>query len=155
MRHMFLAAAVLLSAVGCASNETSAISNGPAPTGGTAEVGQLANAERAKAKRTAMTASPSLNRAAQAHAEDMARNGYFSHTGRNGSTPLQRMRSAGYFACYAAENIARGQRDAAAVMQSWMQSDGHRRNLLSSAPREYGVGVADGPTWVMVFAREC
>lgn len=102
-----------------------------------------------------LTEDPAMTRAAIAHAADMAAKGYFSHTAPDGSTPLRRMRSAGFNACFAAENIAKGQRSAEAVIQSWAASDAHRRNMLSLSPK--AVGVARGPQniWVMTLARAC
>ena len=50
---------------------------------------------------------------------------------------------------------AQGQLSASATVRSWMGSEGHRKNVLSTSPQKYGVGVADGPTWVMAYAREC
>lgn len=130
----------------------------PAPTVGAApapEVIVLLNDARTARGVAALTEDPALTRAAMAHVADMAAKGYFDHRAPDGSTPLRRMRAAGFDACYAAENIARGQRSGAAVMDSWAGSEGHRRKMFSPDPR--AVGVARGPKdiWVMTLARAC
>jgi uncharacterized protein YkwD len=129
--------------------------NGPVPESGARELGGLVNAERTARGLAPLQPASTLHAAAQAHADDMVANGYFSHAAPDGSTPLMRMRRAGFYACYAAENIAQGQLSASATVRSWMGSEGHRKNVLSPSPQTYGAGVADGPTWVMVYAREC
>lgn len=139
----------------CSDAARAPVMNGPVPAEGARELGGLVNAERSARGLPALAPDRTLDAAAQAHAEDMVANGYFSHTAPDGSTPLKRMRKAGFYACYAAENIAQGQLTASATVRSWMGSEGHRKNVLSSSPQTYGVGVADGPTWVMVYAREC
>ena len=65
------------------------------------------------------------------HAQDMATRGYFDHTTPEGVTFDARITAAGYAWSRAAENIAAGQRDPAAVMAAWMDSAGHRRNILA------------------------
>ncbi|KFE36639.1 CAP domain-containing protein [Thioclava atlantica] len=103
---------------------------------------------------------PRLAAAAQAHACDMARRGYFSHSGRDGSSVKGRARHAGYRACLIAENIAMGQRNAQAAFADWMKSSGHRRNILLKGVAQIGIGIAParagrGPYWVMVLGRPC
>lgn len=85
-----------------------------------------------------------LDLAAQVHAEDMARNNFMSHRGSNGSSPAARIRAAGYPWITWAENVAVGYATPAAVMNAWMNSPGHRRNLLSASVREIGIGVVRG-----------
>jgi uncharacterized protein YkwD len=96
-----------------------------------------------------------LTRAAQAYAEDMARHGYFSHTGRDGSTVVTRARAAG---CngrgYFAENIAWGQSSANDAFQGWAASAGHRANMLGLNYGAFGLGQSAG-FWVLVFADGC
>jgi uncharacterized protein YkwD len=82
----------------------------------------------------------------------MAANGYFSHTGRDGRSFADRIRAQGY-PSPAAENIARGQRSASAVMQAWLNSAGHRRNILNCSLRAIGVGFAPGNVWTQDFGR--
>jgi uncharacterized protein YkwD len=96
-----------------------------------------------------------LSSAAQAFAEDMARGGYFSHTGRDGSNVVVRARAAG---CrgqgYFAENIAWGQRSAQDAFNGWAASSGHRANMLGRNYGAYGLGQASG-YWVLMFADGC
>ena len=124
-----------------------------APAGGqAAEVVRLTNAERATAGCPALRVDARITRAAQLHSEDMSANGYFSHTSRDGRTFADRIRAQGYPAP-AAENIARGQRSASAVVRAWMNSAGHRRNILNCSLRAIGVGFAPGNVWTQDFGR--
>lgn len=118
------------------------------------DVEVLLNKERSIAGRPPLTKSVPLMMAAQAHADDMLKQKYFSHVGKNGSDHSGRIRRAGYNACYTAENIARGQRTANVLMSDWMRSEGHRNNILSGRPDHYGIGRA-GNVWVLVFASGC
>ncbi|MEL7209824.1 MAG: CAP domain-containing protein, partial [Actinomycetota bacterium] len=133
----------------------------PAPpaTGGDGaiqqQILQLTNAERAKAGCPALSLDSRLTAAADGHAEDMAANNYFDHRGRNGSSLGSRVTAAGYDWRRVGENIAAGQRDAEAVLRSWMGSSGHRANILDCRFGELGVGYAlrgSTPYWVQVFA---
>jgi uncharacterized protein YkwD len=90
----------------------------------------------------AVTGNAMLTAAARGHSTDMATNGFFSHTGSDGSTPWDRMRAAGYVHTAAGENIAAGQRSPAEVMSDWLASPGHCANVMSPAFRELGVGYA-------------
>ncbi|MEU7074943.1 CAP domain-containing protein, partial [Streptomyces narbonensis] len=81
--------------------------------------------------------------------------GFFDHTDPDGDTPWARAEQAGVTGL-AGENIARGQADAAAVMESWMNSDGHRANILNCDFTTLGVGVHfgdGGPWWTQDFGR--
>ncbi|WP_424969490.1 CAP domain-containing protein [Dinoroseobacter sp. S76] len=115
----------------------------------------VVNGARRDAGQGALASNSALDRAAIAHAQDMAEKGYFDHVAPDGSTPLRRMRAAGYEACYAAENIAKGQRDADQVLRAWLGSEGHRRNLLSPDPKAAGTARGTGDIWVMTYARAC
>jgi uncharacterized protein YkwD len=98
---------------------------------------------------------PSLARAAQAFAEDMAAHGYFSHTGRDGSTLLTRARAAGCASGGAmAENIAWGQPSARQAFAGWSGSAGHRRNMLGRSYATFGLGQSNG-CWVLMLADRC
>jgi uncharacterized protein YkwD len=115
----------------------------PAPSGGvTAQVVSLTNAERAKAGCGALAVDATLTAVAQAHSQDMATHNYFDHNSQDGRTPFDRMTAAGYRYSTAAENIAAGQRTAQDVMTGWMNSPGHRANILNCALKEIGVGYA-------------
>ncbi|WP_235978147.1 MULTISPECIES: CAP domain-containing protein [Streptomyces] len=128
--------------------------------GGTADrttAGQilsLVNEERAQAGCPALKASAALDRAAQKYSETMASDGELSHTGPDGSTVADRVGREGYAWSAVGENIAVGQQDARAVMDSWMNSEGHRANILNCSFEELGVGVrhSGGPWWTQVFA---
>lgn len=113
----------------------------------------LLNAARAAQGRSPVVENARLSRSARDHAADMVAQGYFSHTGQNGSSFSDRARAAGY-ACAAAENIASGQRSEAEVMTAWMNSSGHRRNILLADAREFGIGRVDN-MWVLVMGRGC
>jgi uncharacterized protein YkwD len=122
------------------------------------QVVDLVNQERAKAGCQPLIVSAQLTAAAQGHSQDMATNDFFSHTGSNGSSPWQRIQATGYQYSAAAENIAYGYSTAAAVMQGWMSSSGHRKNILNCGLREIGVGYATHPNtsniayWTQDFA---
>lgn len=114
---------------------------------------QLVNQERAHAGCRSLRVDERLVTAAQRHASDMAARGYFSHTAPEGTSFVDRARSAGY-PSPGGENIARGQRSAEQVMESWMGSAGHRANILNCSFVAIGVGhTAKGPHWVQVFGR--
>lgn len=92
-----------------------------------------------------------LNRAAQGHSDDMSANGYFSHTSLDGRTFVDRAEDAGY-PSPGAENIARGQTPAQQVMSAWMNSSGHRANILNCSMRTMGLGLATrGYYWTQMF----
>ncbi|MFJ6619803.1 CAP domain-containing protein [Kitasatospora sp. NPDC091335] len=119
------------------------------------EVVNLVNAERAKAGCGPVSAEPRLASAAQSHSDDMANRNYFDHASPEGEHADHRIEAAGYNWSTWGENIARGQKDPAAVMESWMNSPGHRANILNCSFKQLGVGVrtgANGPWWTQVFA---
>ncbi|MEU8538707.1 CAP domain-containing protein [Streptomyces sp. NPDC048717] len=118
-----------------------------------AEVVRLVNLERAKVGCSAVRADADLASLAGALSADMAARGFFDHTDPDGATPWARAAKAGVTGL-GAENIARGQVDAAAVMASWMASDGHRANILNCTYTSLGVGVhfgSAGPWWTQDF----
>ncbi|MFF9144646.1 CAP domain-containing protein [Streptomyces sp. NPDC014861] len=135
----------------------------PAPGGGAQndggqssaadEVISLVNAERAKAGCGPLTANATLARAAQGHSADMAARDYFDHTNPDGDGPGERVTAAGYPWSTYGENIAMGQTTAEQVMEGWMNSPGHRANILNCDFKEIGVGVHTdgGPYWTQVF----
>ncbi len=120
------------------------------------EVVTLTNAERTAAGCAPLEWDDRLHQAAREHSTDMATHNYFSHTGRDGRSPFDRMRDAGY-PNPAAENIAMGYQTPAQVVEGWMNSDGHRRNILNCQYRTIGVGLAyderGRPYWTQVFGR--
>ena len=116
---------------------------------------RIVNAERASAGCGALTANPILTSVAGAHSADMAAKGYFSHTGKDGRSPFDRMRQAGYSGRAMGENIAAGQTTPQAVMAAWMKSPGHRANILRCSFKEIGVGYVKGGSmrhyWTQTF----
>ncbi|EYT79608.1 hypothetical protein CF54_30225, partial [Streptomyces sp. Tu 6176] len=123
-----------------------------APSDSAAQILALVNNERAKAGCSALTANPALAAAAQAHSEDMAAHRNMSHTGSDGSAPGDRITAAGYTWSTYGENVAYGYTDAAQVMAAWMDSPGHKANILDCAFKEIGVGLAQpGGYWTQDF----
>ncbi|MEO1164568.1 MAG: CAP domain-containing protein [Chloroflexota bacterium] len=120
------------------------------------DVMALTNAERTSRGLNALTWDTCLYRAAEFHSQDMVDNNFFSHTGSNGSSLAQRAIAQGYNYRNLGENIAWGQRTPAIVVNAWMNSDGHRRNILNANFTNIGIGlVYDGstPYWTMVLGR--
>ncbi|WP_324603492.1 CAP domain-containing protein [Streptomyces sp. SPB074] len=98
-------------------------------------------------------ADDALASLATAFSDDMAARGFFDHTDPDGDSPWDRAKQAGV-GNLGGENIARGQADAASVMKSWMNSPGHRANILNCDYKTLGVGVhfgPGGPWWTQDF----
>ncbi|MFI9612808.1 sigma-70 family RNA polymerase sigma factor [Streptomyces sp. NPDC052023] len=126
----------------------------PAPTGDVAQVVALVNKERSAAGCGPLAEDGQLNQAAQGHSQDMAARDFFDHTNPDGADPGQRTTAAGYNWSTYGENIARGQQTPEAVMNSWMNSPGHRANILNCAFKDIGVGIhngSGGPWWTQNF----
>ncbi|GGQ80206.1 hypothetical protein GCM10010250_59870 [Streptomyces althioticus] len=118
-----------------------------------AAVLRLVNAERAKVGCSPVTADGALTALATAFSDDMADRGFFDHTDPDGDTPWDRAQAAG-IGNLGGENIARGQADAEAVMEAWMNSPGHKANILNCDFKTLGVGVhmgPGGPWWTQNF----
>jgi hypothetical protein len=101
-----------------------------------------------------VTISPELTKAAQMQAMDLARSGKLSHFGSDGSTPLDRVRRAGYRPRMTAENIATGQSSVEAAVRSWQTSESHNRNLLLPDATHMGIAVVEEPKgnyWALVI----
>ncbi|MZP29857.1 LysM peptidoglycan-binding domain-containing protein [Heliobacterium undosum] len=123
----------------------------PAPSSVTEQVVQLVNAERAKAGLKPLRAdNATLNRMARDKAVDMIQKNYFSHTSPTYGSPFAMMDKYGIQYGYAGENIAKGQTTAQQVMNDWMNSSGHRANILSPNFDTIGVGYYQG-AWVQEF----
>ena len=118
------------------------------------QVISLVNAARADAGCGPVSASGALTSAAQAHSADMAANDYFSHTSQDGRSFADRIRAAGYSGGALAENIAAGQSSASSVMAGWMDSAGHRANILNCTYRHIGVGVAQGGSYGTYWTQD-
>jgi uncharacterized protein YkwD len=114
----------------------------------------LLNEERAKHGLRPLRENAILEAASQRHSEDMARRHYFEHETPDGRSPGERMRAAGYSVCecYVGENLYWGAgRNAPPVeaIEGWMNSPGHRANVLSPEFTEVGIGIVyDAPFWV-------
>ncbi|MGB7085493.1 MAG: CAP domain-containing protein [Phormidesmis sp.] len=104
------------------------------------EVLKLTNQFRAKNNLPPLKSNGELTQTAQTYSETMARQDFFSHTGKDGSKPWDRAKDAGYTARYMGENIAAGYQSPAQVVEGWINSPGHRANLLNSNFTELGVG---------------
>ena len=129
-----------------------------------AEMLARVNAARRSAGLPPLKRSPDLDRAAQEHARDLLARGYYEHLSPEGSTPLSRASAAGYTADLIAENLHQLTAPVEAVLDDWLRSPGHRRNLLDPGARDLGVGLAIGPgygldpdgyrvVWVQSFGR--
>ena len=116
-----------------------------------AEVVRLVNIERKKAGLSELKHNWELSRVARYKSEDMRDKGYFSHTSPTYGSPFQMMKSFGISYRTAGENIAKGQTTPAAVVKGWMNSPGHRANILNSSFTEIGVGYASGNYWTQMF----
>lgn len=118
---------------------------------------ELTNQERAKAGLPPLALDAALNSSALAHSQDMASHNFFSHTGSNGSTVDQRIRAAGYSPLWAwGENIAAGQPSPEEAVNAWMNSPGHRANILSPHYQHIGVAYvhAPGTTYVHYWTQD-
>ncbi|MEU8828186.1 CAP domain-containing protein [Streptomyces sp. NPDC048636] len=113
----------------------------------------LVNKERAKVGCKSVNVDTKLTKAAQAHSEDMAKHNDMSHTGSDGSSPDDRIERAGYSWSAYGENVAYGYSSPESVMEGWMNSSGHRANILNCDFKEIGVGHAQpGHYWTQDFA---
>lgn len=117
------------------------------------EVIRLVNVERSKQGLAPLTANWELSRVARYKSQDMKTKGYFSHTSPTYGSPFQMMQHFGIVYRTAGENIAMGQKTPAEVMKAWMNSPGHRANILNPAFKEIGVGLAKDGTlyWTQMF----
>ena len=116
------------------------------------EVIRLVNVERTKAGLKALTEDWELSRVARYKSQDMHDLRYFSHTSPTYGSPFDMMKAFGIRYRTAGENIAMGYRTPAAVVQGWMNSPGHRANILNASYTKIGVGyVAGGNYWTQHF----
>lgn len=158
MRRLSWAKALLISlALGAAPVAAA----GPAET-----VLSVVNSARVKAGCQPLQLNARLTAAARSHARAMAEQNFFGHAGKDGSRFSSRITQQGYSYRAAAENIAAGHRTAAQAVQGWLNSAGHRRNMLDCRMTETGIAVVyqadDRPIrgnpaplrcyWVQVFA---
>ena len=113
----------------------------------------LVNAERSGRGLAPLAMDPAVRRLAQAHATDMFQQGYFSHTGRDGRSPFDRMRDARILYGTAGENLALAPTTEFAH-DGLMNSPGHRANILNAAFHRVGIGVLDGGIYGKMFVQE-
>ena len=116
------------------------------------QVAVLVNEQRAANGLAPLALSEELSNAARAKSQDMHDNNYFSHTSPTYGSPFDMLKSFGISYRAAGENIAMGYSSPEAVVNAWMNSAGHRANILSSSYTQIGVGyVADGNYWTQEF----
>lgn len=142
---------------GALNGHRSVLLSYPAPTGNAAleaEVTRLVNAERTVTGCHPLTVDNRLGNAARKHSTDMAVNNYFSHTSQDGSDFTARITREGYTWSGVGENIAKGQHTPADVMNSWMNSPGHRANILNCGLRDIGVGVAADSEGTLLWTQD-
>lgn len=163
MRRMLLVLALLLAGIAASPPSHAQVACGDAPNVARIRTDLQAaiNAERAKAGVGRVALHARATTAARKHGCDMVAYGYFSHTGRDGSTPMIRLKREGYDACFTAENLALGHTNVPWVMRDWMNSPGHRANILDKRALHIGVAAvkpekATRPIyWVLMLARPC
>ncbi|MCM3748253.1 CAP domain-containing protein [Paenibacillus pasadenensis] len=114
------------------------------------QVVSLVNQERAKQGLGALSSDAELAKVADVKAKDMYDNNYFDHNSPTYGSPFDMMKSFGVSYNYAGENIAKGQRTAEQVMNDWMNSPGHRANIMNGNYTKIGVAYYNG-VWVQMF----
>lgn len=128
-----------------------------------AEVLRLANIARGTARTCGssrykaarpLRSDSTLARVATAHSKDMANHDYFSHESRDGTSPFQRLKRAGYRYDRAGENIVAGFPTPASVVRAWLKSPGHCKNLMNRGYVELGVGFATGGTYGTYWTQD-
>jgi uncharacterized YkwD family protein len=122
------------------------------PTGFENQVVQLVNNERTKRGLKGLSQREDLKNMAEKKAMDMINSNYFSHTSPNYGSPFDMMKTFGITYRYAGENIAEGQKSPQEVMNAWMNSSGHRENILKPEYNYIGVGFYHG-AWVQEFIQ--
>lgn len=113
---------------------------------------ELTNQERAKAGVPALKLDVELSKVAREKSRDMQSKGYFDHNSPTYGSPFDMMKQFGISYTTAGENIAMGQQSPEEVVQAWMNSEGHRKNIMNANFTHLGVGhVADGNYWTQMF----
>ena len=126
--------------------------NGSSLTADEKEVFDLINAKRTAARLSALKVDAELQNVARAKAEDMVKNNYFSHTSPTYGSPFDMMKSFGITYKYAGENIAGNSSNSAAI-KAWMNSEGHRANILNSNYNYTGLAVVSSPKYGKVYVQ--
>ncbi|WP_018630232.1 CAP domain-containing protein [Niabella aurantiaca] len=154
----FLPAALICFLVACSASQTAQRTGDGAFS--SREFLKQINAVRAKgcncggrkyAAVPALSWNDKLENTAAAHSSYMLRTGRLSHTGRNGASPEKRVSASGYRWRYVAENIAMGPQSIREVVQTWLQSPAHCRNIMSRSATEIGA-ARSGAYWTLVLA---
>jgi uncharacterized protein YkwD len=120
------------------------------------EVADLANKSRVENSMGTLILDSLASAVARKHSQDMCNRGYFSHTNLEGMQPWDRMKQAGLSFSASGENIAKGQQTPSQVHSSWMNSSGHRANILNTSFTHIGVGYVpcnNVPLWTQIFFR--
>lgn len=120
------------------------------------EVLRLVNVERQKEGLSPLTSSSKFSNVARKKSEDMAVKGYFSHTSPTYGSPFEMMKTFGIPYRTAGENIAKGQTSAASVMRAWMNSSGHRANIMNPSFNKIGIGMYEKngtKYWTQMFSN--
>lgn len=121
------------------------------------EVVSLVNTERRKAGVSELIQNNNVNRVARVKSQDFVNNNYFSHNSPTYGSPFDMLRTFGISFSAGAENIASGQRNPEEVMRFWMNSPGHKANILNSSYNQIGVGVAKDSSgnlyWTQMFIK--
>lgn len=144
------------------TNQNTTVTDKPATTPTTTSVSaiekavlDLTNAERQKAGLKPLAIDEKLMNSARAKSADMASKKYFDHTSPTYGSPFDQMKSYGISYRSAAENIAMGQRSAEEVVKAWMESPGHRQNILTPEFTHIGIGYdANGNYWTQQFIQK-
>ncbi|ABO66674.1 MULTISPECIES: CAP domain-containing protein [Geobacillus] len=119
------------------------------------QVVELTNKERAKHGLPALQVDLALSKVAREKSRDMAVNNYFSHNSPTYGSPFEMMKKFGISYTAAGENIAKGQRTPQEVVNAWMNSEGHRANILNKNFTHIGVGFEEnGYIWTQQFIRK-
>lgn len=131
----------------------------PAPTNGEysafqKKVVELVNAERSKNGLKPLTMNTELSKVATVKSQDMAKNNYFDHNSPTYGSPFDMMKKFGISYKTAGENIAMGQTSPEQVMQGWMNSPGHRANILKASFTQIGVGVAKNSSGRLYWTQQ-
>lgn len=130
----------------------------PAPDGWEGQVARITNAERSSRGLAQLVFDAKLADISRLHSADMNNRRFFDHNNPSGESPGDRARKAGYPWGAIGENIAAGYGTPEAVMRGWMNSPGHRSNILGTSYKRIGVGVIrknDGqgtPIWTQMFS---
>lgn len=116
------------------------------------EIVRLVNVERSKQGLKSLESDWQLSRVARYKSQDMKDKGYFSHTSPTYGSPFDMMKNFGISYRIAGENIAKGQKTPSEVVNAWMNSSGHRANILNKSFAKIGVGyVSSGHYWTQMF----